>query len=171
MAKTYHFRDPIHGFIEVNENEAKIIKSPIFQRLRRIRQLAMTYYVYHGAEHSRFGHSLGTMHFVSRALDILRMKGKLSEYKNDEFENLKQRARLAALLHDIGHPPFSHGGDEKMLFPDNKTHEDYSIEIINKCLSNEIEKLFGFKTSNITSLLKKQVPFKEIFLRDLIDGA
>ena len=55
----YQFRDPVHGFIEVSEDERKIIDSTPFQRLRNIRQLATTYLVYHGAEHTRFGHSLG----------------------------------------------------------------------------------------------------------------
>ena len=61
------YRDPIHGFIDVTENENKIINSRPFQRLRNVKQLAMTYYVYHGAEHTRFGHSLGVMHLVSKA--------------------------------------------------------------------------------------------------------
>lgn len=61
------YRDPIHGFIEVSEIENKIINSPPFQRLRNIKQLAMTYLVFHGAEHTRFGHSLGAMHLVTKA--------------------------------------------------------------------------------------------------------
>jgi len=80
MKYSYRFRDPIHGFIDVNEGERKIIDSDVFQRLRRIKQLAMSFYVYHGAEHTRFGHSLGSMHVVSRALDSLRKNGKLDEY-------------------------------------------------------------------------------------------
>ena len=56
------FRDPIHGFIYVSEEEQKIIDTPPFQRLRNIRHLATTYLVYHGAEHTRFGHSIGVMH-------------------------------------------------------------------------------------------------------------
>lgn len=61
------FRDPIHGFIEVREHELKIINTKPFQRLRNIKQLAMTYYIYPGAEHTRFGHSLGVMHLVTQA--------------------------------------------------------------------------------------------------------
>lgn len=61
------YRDPIHGFIEVSDLENKIINSAPFQRLRNIKQLAMTYMVFHGAEHTRFGHSLGVMHLVSRS--------------------------------------------------------------------------------------------------------
>lgn len=63
----YQFRDPIHGFIEVSDLELKIVDSPPFQRLRNIKQLATTYLVYHGAEHTRFGHSLGVMHLVTKA--------------------------------------------------------------------------------------------------------
>ena len=60
-------RDPIHGFIELSELELEIVDSAPFQRLRNIKQLATTYLVYHGAEHTRFGHSLGVMHLVDRA--------------------------------------------------------------------------------------------------------
>lgn len=65
--KTDKFRDPIHGFIHVREHELEIINSAPFQRLRNIKQLAMTSYVYPGAEHTRFGHSLGVMHLVTKA--------------------------------------------------------------------------------------------------------
>ena len=63
-----HFRDPIHGFIHVSIEEQKIIDSLPFQRLRNIRQLATTYLVYHGAEHTRFGHSIGVMHWPTELL-------------------------------------------------------------------------------------------------------
>ena len=59
---SYQFRDPIHGMIEVSKEEAALIAVPAFQRLRHIRQLGTSYLVYHGAEHTRFGHSLGVMH-------------------------------------------------------------------------------------------------------------
>ena len=61
------YRDPVHGFIEVRPLEKKIIDSAPFQRLRHIKQLAMTNLVFHGAEHTRFGHSLGVMHLVTKA--------------------------------------------------------------------------------------------------------
>jgi HD superfamily phosphohydrolase len=166
---SFRFRDPIHGFINVNESERKIIDSEVFQRLRRIKQLAMSFYVYHGAKHTRFGHSLGAMHVVSRALDSLREKGKL-DYNETEFDLLKQKARLAALLHDIGHPPFSHGS-EKELFPNNLKHENYSIKIIEHYLSDIIDNAFSdIKAEDVISLLKKKVSKPEYFLRELIDG-
>src|SRR3990172_8500803 len=66
-----HFRDPIHGFIKVYTHEKAIIDTFPFQRLRRISQLGLTSHVYHGAEHSRFGHSLGVMHLAGEATKVL----------------------------------------------------------------------------------------------------
>lgn len=132
-SQIFQFRDPIHGFIEVTEDERKIIDSAPFQRLRNIRQLATTYLVYHGAEHTRFGHSLGVMHLVTRAFDSVVSKNPLLFCKNKKVNDVKikwyrQILRLIALTHDLGHPPFSHSGEE--LFPDNLKHEDYTKKIL-----------------------------------------
>lgn len=123
------YRDPIHGFIKVSDYENRIINSKPFQRLRNIKQLAMTYYIYHGAEHTRFGHSLGVMHLVAKAYDsaISEYEDKFSEAKK---EWQKQILRLIALTHDIGHAPFSHASES--LFSNNVEHEDYTVEIVTK---------------------------------------
>ena len=129
----YQFRDPIHGFIEVSNDELKIINSAPFQRLRNIHQLATTYLVYHGAEHTRFGHSLGVMHLTSRVFDSVTKK-KNNLFSNDSLENEKktkwyrQILRLIGLTHDLGHAPFSHASEE--LFENGKEHEDYTKIIL-----------------------------------------
>ena len=93
--------DPIHDFIRVYNYELPIIDHPIFQRLRRIRQLSGAHLTYPAAQHTRFEHSLGVMHIAGQAGHSLNEKGFL---KSDDIKIL----RLAALLHDIGHGPFSH---------------------------------------------------------------
>lgn len=129
----YQFRDPIHGFISVTEGELKIINSAPFQRLRNIHQLATTYLVYHGAEHTRFGHSLGVMHLTSRTFDSVVEKNPLL-FSDDAEENKKkiiwyrQILRLIGLTHDLGHAPFSHASEE--LFENGREHEDYTKQII-----------------------------------------
>lgn len=129
----YQFRDPIHGFIEVSEGEKKIVDSEPFQRLRNIRQLATTYLVYHGAEHTRFGHSLGVMHLVTRVFDCITEKQEFL-FRDKQKENdiatkwYRQILRLIALTHDLGHAPFSHASE--LLFETGMEHEDYTKKIL-----------------------------------------
>lgn len=129
----FQFRDPVHGFITVSKCELKIINSSPFQRLRNIHQLATTYLVYHGAEHTRFGHSIGVMHLTSRVFDsVIAKNPKL--FSEDENENAKkiewyrQILRIIGLTHDLGHAPFSHASEE--LFENGKEHEDFTKEIL-----------------------------------------
>lgn len=127
------FRDPVHGFIDVTEDELRIINSEPFQRLRNIYQLATTYLVYHGAEHTRFGHSIGVMHLTSRVFDSV-IKKRPCLFSDDPDENriktewYRQILRLIGLVHDLGHPPFSHASED--LLPAGKKHEDYTRQII-----------------------------------------
>ena len=95
--------DPVYGFINIpNEELYDIVQSPVLQRLRRIKQLGLSCLVYPGAEHSRFSHSLGAMHLMVQALDVLIQKGVV--ITEEEYNG----ALAAILLHDVGHSPFSH---------------------------------------------------------------
>jgi len=142
------FRDPIHGFIHVSRDEQKIIDSPPFQRLRNIRQLGTSYLVYHGAEHTRFGHSIGVMHLVTRAFSAVTENTK-GLFRHDFKENTayilwyRQILRLIALTHDLGHAPFSHASEE--LFPKGLSHENYTEKIIKETVIAEYIKEIGAK--------------------------
>ena len=144
--KYQEIRDPLYGFIHVNPWELDIINSPAFQRLRRIRQLGLTDMVYPSANHTRFEHSLGVMHLATQFYDkiIEKNHGLLEEngYTTTGLNIDRQLVRLAALLHDIGHGPFSHGSED--LFPiksgkKHYRHEDYSSVIIRDMLGETIE--------------------------------
>jgi HD superfamily phosphohydrolase len=119
MERKYEIRCPIHGFIELNGWERDIINQPAFQRLRRIRQLGLTDYVYPGAMHTRFEHSLGVMHIATRMYDSIVarsaevLKAELG-YNDDGLRRDRMIVRLAALLHDVGHAPLSHAAEEIM---------------------------------------------------------
>lgn len=138
MRDTYEIRDPIHQLIRHNILERELINSQPFQRLRRIKQLAFTDVVYPGATHTRFLHSLGVMHLAGLAYSVLIEKhGELLKdrgWTEPKLKRVRTLLRLSALLHDIGHPPFSHTAE--MLFPERSKgngkydHEDYSREVI-----------------------------------------
>lgn len=138
MAKLWHeVRCGIHGFIRFNNLERTLIDSRPFQRLRDIHQLAMTYQVYPGATHTRFEHSLGVMEFASRVFDSVFAEEKLTgELKDRLGDHLKRETldywrsvvRVAGLLHDVGHMPFSHAAED--LLPPGWNHERVTAEMI-----------------------------------------
>lgn len=157
------FRDPIHGYIEVDEDFLPIIDSPFYQRLRRIKQLAFTDLVYHGAEHSRFGHCLGTFDLASELAERLNIRDRT---KKDEF-------RLAALLHDLGHPPCSHAFEsvlENMY--SNRKHEDYTEAIIRFTEIGDTIESLGLSKDTVMKLIRgKFVEQPKLsYLNDLISS-
>lgn len=127
--------DPVYGFITIpSELIFAIIDHPYFQRLRRIRQLGLTDFVYPGALHTRFHHALGAMHLMSITLDNLRNKG--TDISDQEYE----AALIAILLHDIGHGPFSHALEFGLL--KGIPHEELSlmtIELLNSQFGGQLE--------------------------------
>ena len=148
-------RCPIHGFIHFSDNEREIINSPLFQRLRYIRQLALTEYIYPGATHTRFEHSLGVMELATRFFDSLNSKkGYILEsrfadvpfYREYPLARARQNLRLAGLLHDIGHVSFSHAAEK---VTSELGHEALTIKIIreNGYLGGTLDKLYGTGTS------------------------
>ncbi|GAB4125615.1 MAG: HD domain-containing protein [Raineya sp.] len=117
--------DPVHGFIQIPQGLIfSLIEHPYFQRLRRIRQLGLTDFVYPGALHTRFHHALGVMHLMGVALDTLENKN-FSISKEE-----REAAQIAALLHDIGHSPLSHALETTIL--QNIHHEKMSLLLMNK---------------------------------------
>jgi HD superfamily phosphohydrolase len=181
----YEIRCPVHGFVALNDWEREIIEQTVYQRLRRIRQLAWTDQVYPGAMHNRFEHSLGVMHTAGLLYDSIVQNSKdilASDLGYDDagFKRNRQLVRLAALVHDVGHSPFSHASED--LFPDQDdgtkyVHEQYSAAIVRGPLRDVIEnhKLnqgnYGFSADDIASLLEGSAGAKQgIFWRDLITG-
>ena len=148
--------DPVYGFINIPGGLIfKLIEHPYFQRLRRIKQLGLTYLVYPGAAHTRFQHSIGSMHLVNLAIDVIRSKGhKITE---DEAE----ATRIAILLHDIGHGPFSHAL-ENCIIPDLH-HEKLSLWFM-----DELNKEFNSELSLAISIFKNQ--YHKKFLHQLVAG-
>ncbi len=116
--------DELHGFVELSELEQRLVDTLVFQRLRRIRQLSAAFLAYPGAVHTRFSHSLGAMHLAGRIAGRLAKEGLVP---GDDVELL----RVAALLHDVGHPPMSHTIEMyyKRRFSEG-AHERLSYEII-----------------------------------------
>ena len=114
MALAYDIRDPIHGTIVISEDERRVVDHPWVQRLRAIRQLGFVHLVYPGAVHDRFQHSLGVMHLAGerfRRLVATHPPG-FADFAEGELEHAYRVLRLAGLLHDAGHPPFSHSCEE-----------------------------------------------------------
>ena len=120
MNKRKIINDPVFGFVTLSTDKVyDVLQHPYVQRLGRIRQLGLSYYVYPGAQHSRFSHSVGAMHLMQEGMSMLLQKGV--EITNEENE----AAQIAILLHDVGHGPFSHVLEHTLVH--GITHEEISL--------------------------------------------
>jgi uncharacterized protein len=148
--------DPVHGFVIIPTDFIfDLLEHPFLQRLRRIKQLGLTSFVYPGAMHTRFQHALGAVHLMQQAIENIRQKGSL--ISDEEAE----AACAAILLHDIGHGPFSHALEQSII--EGLAHEDLSVMLMNK-LNEE----FGGKLEMAIRIFNNQYPKK--FLHQLVSG-
>ena len=159
--------DCVHGYIELTEQELKIIDTLVFQRLHNIRQLGTGFLVYPGATHSRFAHSLGTLCVMGK------LAKRLEEIGIIEDEEGIAKLRLAALLHDIGHYPFSHVLEiptKKLNTNGDGDHEQLSAHLIhNSCLKDSLD---TFTPDDISSIITKKVvdkPFYSLIISSDLD--
>jgi len=115
MEKPLRIRDPVHGLIcfesDIDRCAWRLLDTPEFQRLRRIKQLGVSELVFPGATHTRFAHSVGTFHVARELVKIIHDKLQEKNVLPDNWKELEEITILAALLHDIGHGPFSHAFD------------------------------------------------------------
>ena len=130
-------KDPVHGYVYITEVEKEIIDSYPVQRLRRLRQLAGAEYVYPGANHTRFEHSVGVMYLAGKVTENPNISRLLD---GEEVELL----RLAALLHDVGHGPFSHIFEHLLVKELGKTHEDMTVWIVQNSELKDLLNKIGY---------------------------
>lgn len=155
MNKKKIFNDPVYGFVTIpHEIIFDLIEHPYFQRLRRIKQLGLTHYVYPGALHTRFHHAIGAVHLMNQAIDVLRSKDI------DITEEEAEAASIAILLHDIGHCPFSHALEHKIV---DHHHEELSV-LYMKVLNQEFNGALSLAIEIFTNVHPKK------FLYQLISG-
>jgi len=141
-------RDPIHDYIELDELALSLIDSPLVQRLRRIRQLGFSNLVYPGANHTRFEHSLGVYH-LTRALI-------------EQVEEHSQKELLAAaILHDVGHGPFSHATEHLILRYTKKKHDDVEV-LLRKGAVSDVLKDNSISISAVARHIKGETSIGQI---------
>ncbi len=160
-------KDPVHGYVYITEAEKQIIDSFPVQRLRRLRQLAGAEYVYPAANHTRFEHSVGVMHLAG----LMAENPYLSKHFNeDEY----QMIRMAALLHDVGHGPFSHIFEHLLVKFLNKTHENINVWVVQKSELKDIIRKLGFDANEVAKLSvgwlhKPDRAFMDQIIRSAVD--
>jgi HD superfamily phosphohydrolase len=157
-------KDPVFGYIHLTEDEKNIIDTKSFQRLGRIKQLAGAEYVYPAANHTRFEHALGVMH----------LSGELSKNLDNYIsKEEKYELRLAGLLHDIGHGPFSHVFETLLNKFFKKNHEDMTRELVKHGEIKEALEKTGYDPKKISGLatgsLKGNKPYLNQILRGTVD--
>jgi len=163
------FRDPIHGFIRADELESALVSCRPMQRLRFVRQLGLTFLIFPGAEHSRFSHVLGTMHLAGRLYDALAAKSG-GQLPREPTCRERRLVRLAALLHDVGHAPYSHTAED--LFEDGIDHEEMTCRLLRTAEVAGIFERFGggLTPEDVIRVLCRQGSGEEHLLSEIISG-
>ena len=167
MPKAYwgEIKDPVHGYVYITEPEKNVIDSYPMQRLRRLRQLAGSEYVYPGANHTRFEHCLGVMYLAGKVLE----NPNISRVVSDEEVDV---TRISALLHDAGHGPFSHVFEHLLIKDLEKTHEDITSWIIEKSEVGDKLSKMGFNPKEVGALAVGKLHKKDhAFLDQIISSA
>jgi uncharacterized protein len=148
--------DPVYGFITIDDELVfKIVAHPYYQRLRRVYQMAMASLVYPGAVHTRLHHSLGAYHLMGNALTELKRKGVEITHKEE------QAAKIAILLHDIGHGPYSHALEHILI-------EDVHHEAISLLIIEQLNREFDGRLQMAMDIFTNRHPKK--FLHQLVSG-
>ncbi|HUI86311.1 MAG TPA: HD domain-containing protein [Nitrososphaerales archaeon] len=156
-------RDPVHGYINITEVERALIDSPPVQRLRRVHQLAGAYLVYPGAVHTRFEHVIGAMNVAGAIAQSVASRTDLGD---DEI----QEVRLAALLHDVGHGPFSHLFEEVLTAKTAINHEDMTRLVILKTGLKDILEAHGFSSGPMSEFAVGNRQRRPPFMNEIISG-
>ena len=168
----FEIRDPIHRTISFSEREKRVVDHPFVQRLRHVRQLGLSYTVYPGATHDRFSHALGAMHVAGRMwARMVETSGEIlrTHFSDDDLSYFRQILRFAGLMHDLGHPPFSHVSEKFMprfadldlprdwlVTPDQDrqaSHEDYSVVLIAALAADDTAPLSRDEAQDVASLV------------------
>jgi uncharacterized protein len=167
MPKAYwgEIKDPVHGYVYITEEEKNIIDSYPMQRLRRLRQLAGSEYVYPGANHTRFEHCLGVMYLAGEVLE----NPNISRIVSDDEVDM---CRISALLHDVGHGPFSHVFEQLLIKELDKTHEDITSWIVEKSEVGDKLSKMGYTCQEVAELAVGKLHKKDrTFLDQIISSA
>ena len=166
-------KDPIYGYVKVYRHELPLVDSIAFQRLRRLKQLSAADLVYPGAVHTRFSHSLGVAHvaevFVTEILKKLAVR-------IDDIERYVVLMRLIALLHDIGHGPYSHTFEDYVLIPRGVTHEDMSSKLVESYepVTSAVEAIvseYGYSVKQVSRALRATSVDDWPFTSTITEGA
>jgi HD superfamily phosphohydrolase len=158
-------KDPVHGYVYITEQEKDVIDSYPVQRLRRLRQLAGSEYVYPGANHTRFEHSVGVMYLAGRVVK----NPNISHHMNEDEAAI---VKLAGLLHDVGHGPFSHVFEHLLDKELGKTHEDITLWIIESSELKDLLKRNGYSPKEVGKLaIGRLHKPKKAFLDQIISSA
>jgi HD superfamily phosphohydrolase len=145
-----HIEDALHGYIELSDEEIGVLDSPEMQRLRRIRQLGLSSLVYPSATHTRFQHSLGVMHLAGRFAESLGLDDRRT-----------RELRIAGLLHDSGHGPFSHVS-ERIAEKRGRSHEDFSCRVV-----ETLEDTYSVDQERLKKIIQGELEIGQVVAGDI----